>query len=81
MTSLVRLAGILPRQPEFRAWLAEAAHQPITADDAAEFIRIACGVDSRRELDTNGGAADRFHTIVRRPFLAWRDQQHQPKGA
>ncbi|VVE00338.1 hypothetical protein PIN31115_02070 [Pandoraea iniqua] len=78
MTSLVRLAGMLPRQPEFRAWLAEAAHQPITADDAAEFIRIACGVDSRRELDANGSAADRFHTIVRRPFLAWRDQ-HQKK--
>ena len=48
-SSLTRLAGILPRQPEFRAWLAEAALQPITAEDAAEFIRIACGVDSRRE--------------------------------
>ncbi|VVE74153.1 hypothetical protein PCA31118_04691 [Pandoraea captiosa] len=79
MTTLTRLAGILPRQPQFRAWLEEAAHQPITADDAAEFIRIACGVDSRRELDTNGSAADRFHNIVRRPFLAWRDKQHQPR--
>ena len=75
MTSLARLAGILPRQPQFRAWLEEAARQPLTQEDAAEFIRIACGVDSRRELDTNGRAADAFHTIVRRPFLAWRDRQ------
>ncbi|VVE07215.1 hypothetical protein [Pandoraea terrigena] len=71
--SLTRLAGILPRQSEFRAWLAEAAHQPISADDAAEFIRIACGVDSRRQIDQDAGAAERFHTIVRRPYLAWRD--------
>lgn len=81
MSGLTKLAGILPHQPEFRDWLAEAAHQPITAEDAAEFIRIACGVDSRRQIDQDAGAAERFHTIVRRPFLAWRDQQHQPKGA
>ncbi|WP_150659889.1 hypothetical protein [Pandoraea sputorum] len=28
-----------------------------------------------------GRTADTFHAIVRRPFLAWRDQPHHPKGA
>lgn len=77
MATLTRLAGILPTQPQFRAWLEEAARQPITAEDAAEFIRIACGVDSRRELDTNAGAADAFHAFVRQPYLAWRDGRNK----
>jgi hypothetical protein len=44
-------------------------------------VREACGVTSRRELETNPEAAQAFNLKVRRPFLAWRDQQHQPKGA
>jgi hypothetical protein len=73
--SLTRLAGILPTQPLFRAWLEDLAHQPITVDDAAEFIRLACQVDSRKQIDGNPDAARLFHTIVRRPFIEWRDNQ------
>lgn len=74
-TSLTRLAGMLPTQPLFRAWLEDLAHQPITVDDAAEFIRLACQVDSRRQIDGNPEAARLFHSIVRRPFIEWRDNQ------
>lgn len=28
---------------------------------------------SRRELDTNPTAAERFHEHLRKPYLAWRD--------
>ncbi|ANA34459.1 hypothetical protein [Ralstonia mannitolilytica] len=72
--NLTRLAGILPTQPLFRAWLEDLAHQPITVDDAAEFIRLACQVESRRQIDGNPQAAELFHTIVRRPFIEWRDR-------
>ncbi|WP_104655077.1 hypothetical protein [Ralstonia insidiosa] len=71
--SLTRLAGILPTQPKFRAWLEELAQQPITVDDAAEFIRLACQVDSRKQIDQDAHAAQLFHSIVRRPFIEWRD--------
>ncbi|MBU9579597.1 hypothetical protein KTE26_14275 [Ralstonia mannitolilytica] len=74
-TNLTRLAGILPTQPLFRAWLEDLAHQPITVDDAAEFIRLACQVDSRKQIDGNPEAARLFHSIVRRPFIEWRDNQ------
>lgn len=81
MPGLTRLSAIWCRDALFLAWLSELAGQPVNSDDAADVVREACGVSSRRELDTNGRAADAFHTIVRRPYLAWRDQQHQPKGA
>lgn len=73
--NLTRLAGILPTQPLFRAWLEDLAHQPITEHDAAEFIRLACQVESRRQLDANPDAARLFHSVVRRPFIEWRDNQ------
>lgn len=50
-------------------------HAPWTEGGAKEFILAICGVDSRRELDRNAQAAQRFHQLVRLPFLAWRQQQ------
>jgi hypothetical protein len=65
------------RDPQFRRWLAALApgHGEFTEDMAKEFILGACGIGSRGELDTDPAAAERFHTIVRAPFVAWRDQQ------
>lgn len=50
-------------QPEFRDFF----H---VSDEAAakEFILRTCGVASRKDLDTNSEAADRFHRYVRKPF-------------
>jgi hypothetical protein len=31
-----------------------------------------CGINSRRDLDRDAVAAQRFHQFVRTPFLAWR---------
>lgn len=74
--SLTRLSAILCRDPKFRQWLVrDTEHKPGDADEAAEVVRLVCGIDSRRELDTNPTAAERFHEDVRKPYLAWRDQQ------
>lgn len=76
--NLVQLSGVLPRDPQFREWLCDLASvDSVDVDQAAEFIRVICEVDSRRELARDASAAHRFENLVRRPFVAWRDnQQH-----
>ncbi|TDV06046.1 hypothetical protein [Paraburkholderia caballeronis] len=75
--NLVQLAGMLPRTPEFRAWVEHISVPPqaIGADEAAQFVRAVCKVESRRELARDAAAAHRFETLVRKPFIAWRDRQ------
>lgn len=77
--NIVQLAGMLPRDPQFRAFLGYFMVPPrdISVDEAAEFIRVACQIDSRRELAENARAADAFHTNIRKPFLAWRERQSE----
>lgn len=79
MASILQLAGMLPRDPQFRAFVSQYMVPPRepTVDEAAAFIRTACEIESRRDLLTNPVAVDRLHRFIRRPFVAWRDQQHQ----
>lgn len=73
----LQLAGSLPRDPEFRRFVSQwmvPVREP-TIDEAAQFIRAACDIDSRRQLATDREAEQRFHRFIRRPFTAWRDQQ------
>ncbi|MDW9227063.1 hypothetical protein C7S15_1630 [Burkholderia cepacia] len=83
MATIVQLAGILPRDPQFREWVGGFVNgDPVTIDEAARFVRIVCKVESRRELATSVDAADRFHHFLRRPFIDWRNnQQHQRRAA
>ncbi|KVP90724.1 hypothetical protein WJ95_09465 [Burkholderia ubonensis] len=78
-----QLAGMLPRDPQFREWVGGFVNgDAVTVDEAAQFVRLVCKVESRRELATNRHAADRFNHFLRRPFLDWRDnQQHQRRAA
>ena len=39
------------------------------------FICEACGISSRKELDTNESAARLLHVRVRRPYMAWLEKQ------
>jgi hypothetical protein len=73
LIGLTRLAGIWSADPQFQAWLEWLAGQPVTKTDAAEFIRLASAVQSRKELDTDRAAAKRFLECVREPFMAWRE--------
>ena len=75
MASIVQLAGMLPRDPKFREWAASHAEvDPLTVDEAAEFIRVVCNVESRRQLATDAAAEKRFHDYLRRPYAEWRRQ-------
>jgi len=63
--------------PMFQDWLNTFGDGPRvdTETDAKVIICEMCGIDSRKELDTDKFAATRFHTLVREPFLAWRAAQ------
>jgi hypothetical protein len=78
--NILQLAGMLPRDPQFRAFVSQYMVPPRepTVDEAAAFIRTACEIESRRQLAEDRAAEQRFHRFIRRPFRAWRDQQHQP---
>ena len=41
------------------------------SQQAAQFVRDACGITSRAELDHNAQAAALFHEAVRKPFVKW----------
>lgn len=64
---LARLAGQLCQNPQFQEWC-----EVESADAAAEWVRRTCGIESRSELDHDTGAANKFHQLVRLPFLDWR---------
>ena len=74
------MACTFARDAQFHAWMQHLYQQecpdgsefPCTESSAKAFILAACGVTSRRELDTVPAAAHQFHTVVRVPYLAWK---------
>lgn len=88
MTSASRTtrAVMLGQNPDFRLYLDHAvrARKGLTHDvvpdgthsetDAADFIRKACGVDSRARLDSSHSAAQMFDRIVI-DYQAWKRRQ------
>lgn len=75
--SVVQIAGMLARDPQFQQWVAQWMVPPraVGTEDAAQFIRMVCEVTSRRDLATNAGAAHRFNNFIRKPFVDWRERQ------
>jgi hypothetical protein len=63
---LSKLAGRWCADEMFRHWLSVD-----TAEQAADAIRIPCGVTSRAELDHNADAAQKFHRYFREPFIRY----------
>lgn len=49
--------------------------------DPADYIRECCGIDSRKDLDTNERAARAFHRVIRAPFMQWKLAQQQNQAA
>jgi len=74
------MACVFCRDAQFLAWLNHLAVlggepeglAPATEADAKEFITTLCGVTSRNDLDRDPAAAQRFHELVRLPFLEWK---------
>lgn len=73
------LSVSLPRDPMFLRFVADYVVPPreINADDAAEFIKLAVGVESRNVLKTDRRAQERFHEILMKPYSAWRARQFE----
>lgn len=69
------MACVFCRDPQFWQWAEiTSANLIASADAAKEFILDKCQVKSRNELDSSQAAAHRFHTLVRAPFLAWKER-------
>lgn len=66
-------AGMLCNDAQFRSFAGQQllrSKTQVSVTATAEFIRRHCGVDSRRDLNTNPAAARKFQTL-RTEFDAW----------
>ena len=71
-SEVVKLAGMLPRNPDFRQWLVSQGHIfDADEDEATTWLKLACKIESRRELATNPGAAAILRQI-NQEFQAWK---------
>lgn len=73
-------AGILCNDPQFQTFAAVRSGYPggqFVASAAAEYVRLICGVNSRRMLNSNRAAAERFQSL-RTDFDAWRGRIAAP---
>jgi hypothetical protein len=73
-SEIVKLAGMLPRNPDFRKWLVSEGHIDLLEDgedEAVSWLKNHCRISSRRELATNPGAAAILRQ-VNQEFQAWK---------
>lgn len=80
------MACVFCRDPQFQSWasneaskigmVVETCRLPSRNEVYSKaFILHVCGVTSRNELDSNPAAAQRFHDLVRKPFLEWKEHR------
>ena len=74
-------AGILCNDETFRRFVKvridAPTAAPVTVSAAAEYLRRACGIASRRDLNTDPDARARFEAL-RTDFDAWRGRIAAP---
>ena len=72
-SEVVKLAGMLPRNPDFRNWLGAEGHVDFFEcgeEEATTWLKMTCKIGSRRELATNQAAAAILRQ-VNQEFQAW----------
>lgn len=82
--ALCKLAGTFCTNPQFWFWIGQNYEGRYANEkQAADFVRLLCQVESRRDLDTDPEAEKRFHEEIRKPFALWQKEQaaKQPKPA
>lgn len=53
----------------------------VNEEEAAEVVRIICGVDSRAQIDRNTDAQTLWHDVIRKPYqLYLKDPRNQPQA-
>src|SRR5690349_9811828 len=69
---LAQLAGIVCNEGRFWRFLSENTQYTIdSADEAAKYVRLVCGVRSHAELDTNISAANLWRDLSAK-YEAWK---------
>jgi len=79
------MACVFCRDKQFQAWandqiakqqlVIHGAYVPGRNESAAKaFILHVCEARSRNDLDTDPDAGQRFHELVRKPFLEWKEK-------
>jgi hypothetical protein len=66
-----RWVALRCKEPVFWDFLNSHVGPPIIdrEEKAAQAVRDICGVDSRSKLDTDPEAEQRFHEIIRKPYI------------
>lgn len=68
MGPLTQSAVMLCKEPDFQRWIASIVKHPDAKlkpeEMAADYIRVRCGVASRKELDTIDGGKSRFGALM-----------------
>ena len=64
---LARLAAVFCSQSKFQQFTGTQ-----DSEEAAAWIRRTCGVESRAELDNVPAATEKFHKLVRVPYVNWQ---------
>lgn len=65
------------KESEFWKWLeeTEAGYLVRCEDDATVALKEICGIDSRRELNTDKAAIAAFNQCIRGPYMAWMERK------
>lgn len=66
---LAKLAGMWCNDNYFREWV--KCKSNVTPD---LYIKSACLITSKRELDNDAAAAELFHELIRKPYAAWLER-------
>lgn len=73
--NMTRGAVMLGQKASFRRFLSDLMGMAVRDEkDAAKAVRTFCDVQSRRELNTNHQAADRYRALVRL-FNRWMNNE------
>ncbi|MGY6452714.1 hypothetical protein ACXIVA_22705 [Vibrio parahaemolyticus] len=63
--SMARGAVMLGQKPQFRRFLSQLLDVQVTDEtEAANAVRAFCRIESRRQLNTNAEAADRYRQLI-----------------
>lgn len=79
LADTVRMSVSLPRLVTFRQWVTTFTDdtETVSVDQAEQFVRIVCRIQSRSELASDVEAAKLFHSLLRANYVAWRDDSRR----
>lgn len=71
--ALAKLAGMWCADKTFQSWLElDPDNAAPTENGAALCLYALCNIQSRRQLDHDTAAAERFNRLIRGPYMKWR---------